>query len=85
MRIVLATAFRRTAVPLLCYYAVTLGLPVVNGADVAAMAFVEHALVVLAIPPALIALVCTAREMSRCCTQRVRRLIPRAVREAPRV
>jgi len=75
---VLAHAFRRTAVPLFCYYVVTLGLPIVNGADLAGTAFVEHALVVLALPPVLIALMWITHEMSRRCVHRVRRLISRA-------
>jgi hypothetical protein len=41
--------FRRTAVPLASYYAVTLALPIANGA-VGADAFLEHALVVLLVP-----------------------------------
>jgi hypothetical protein len=72
MRAALADAFRKTAVPLFCYYAVTLGLPIVNGADLARMAFVEHALAVLVVPPALIALMCTTYETSRRCIRLAR-------------
>jgi hypothetical protein len=54
-----ARAFRRTAVPLAAYYAVTLVLPLANGAGRSGAAFVDHALVVLVIPPALIVLACT--------------------------
>jgi hypothetical protein len=82
MRTVLADAFRRTAVPLFGYYAVTLGLPIVNGADLAGMAFVEHALVVLVLPPVLITLACTTHETSRRCIHGVWRLVSRAAREA---
>ena len=49
-------AFRRAGIPLAFYYAVTLGLPVANGAG--GSAFLEHALVVLAIPPVLVLLFC---------------------------
>ena len=50
-------SFRRAATPLAWYYAVTLALPVANGAAHAGAAFVEHALVVLVFPPVLVALV----------------------------
>lgn len=77
MRGVIGRGFRRTAVPLYCYYAITLALPLANGAAGAGMAFAKHALVVLVIPPILIALVCTAREVSRRCIDGVRGLIQR--------
>ena len=41
--------FRRAALPLAVYYAVTLAVPVANGV-VLSGAFVEHALVVLFVP-----------------------------------
>jgi hypothetical protein len=50
-------AFRRTALPLAAYYAVTLALPLANGAARSG-SFVRHALVVLAIPPIVIVLAC---------------------------
>ena len=53
-----AHAFRRTALPLASYYAVTLALPLVNGAA-QSDAFMEHALVVLVVPPVAIILACT--------------------------
>ena len=46
----LAHTFRRTALPLAAYYAVTLALPMANGAARSG-AFVRHALVVLVVPP----------------------------------
>jgi hypothetical protein len=52
-----ARAFRRTALPLCSYYAITLVVPVANGA-VLSGAFVRHALVVLLAPPAAILLAC---------------------------
>jgi exosortase K len=45
-------------VPLAAYYAVTLAVPLVNGAAVS-QAFIEHALFVLVVPPMLIALAYT--------------------------
>jgi hypothetical protein len=50
-------AFRRTALPMASYYAVTLALPLANGAAQSG-AFVEHALVVLVVPPVAIILAC---------------------------
>jgi hypothetical protein len=52
-------AFRRATVPLAFYYAVTLALPLANGAM--GSAFLEHAAVVVAVPPALILLFCVVR------------------------
>jgi hypothetical protein len=52
----MACAFRRTALPLAAYYAVTLAVPLVNGAARSGMAFLEHALIVLIVPPLIIAL-----------------------------
>jgi hypothetical protein len=46
---------RRTAVPLAAYYAVTLVLPLANGAAQSG-AFAEHALVVLVVPLAAVML-----------------------------
>jgi hypothetical protein len=46
--------FRRMALPLAAYYAITLGLPLANGAARAGAAFVEHAVIVLVVPPAMI-------------------------------
>jgi hypothetical protein len=51
-------AFRRTALPLSAYYAVTLALPVANGAARSGAPFAEHALIVLVVPPAIILLAC---------------------------
>ena len=55
---VVALAFRRTALPLAAYYAVTLALPLVNGAARFDGGFIEHALAVLIVPPAIILLGC---------------------------
>ena len=62
-------AFRRAAPPLAWYYAVTLVLPLANGAAQAGATFMEHALVVLILPPALILLACATREMTRVLTR----------------
>jgi hypothetical protein len=63
-----ARAFRRTALPLCSYYAITLVVPVANGAALSG-AFVRHALVVLVAPPAAILLACglaaSARALAR--------------------
>jgi hypothetical protein len=61
----IAHAFRRTAVPLAFYYAVTLALPLANGAAQAGGTFVKHAVVVLAVPPVLILLGCAVRASVR--------------------
>lgn len=53
----LTHAFRRMALPLAWYYAVTLALPLANGAAHSG-AFVEHSLVVLIVPPLAIVLAC---------------------------
>ena len=52
-----AHAFRRVGLPLASYYAVTLALPLANGASLSG-AFMEHALVVLIVPPVAIMLAC---------------------------
>ena len=53
-----AEAGRRAAVPLAGYYTVTLGIPLANGAAKSGAAFLEHALVVLVVPPSIIVLAC---------------------------
>jgi hypothetical protein len=46
----LARAYRRMLVPLAAYYAVTLALPIANGAARSGTTFLKHALVVLLVP-----------------------------------
>ena len=58
-----AGAFRRMALPLASYYAVTLALPLANGAAPSG-AFIEHALVVLAVPPMAIILGCAVHTIA---------------------
>jgi hypothetical protein len=62
-----ARAFRRTALPIAAYYTVTLALPLANGAARSGAAFVDHALVVLVVPPAIIVLACTVHTVKRSC------------------
>jgi hypothetical protein len=62
-----AGAFRRTALPLAAYYAITLALPLANGAARSGVAFIAHALVVLVVPPAIIMLACAFRAVTRRC------------------
>jgi hypothetical protein len=61
----LARAFRRTALPLGWYYAVTIALPLANGAGGSGTDFVGHALVVAVVPPLLIVVACTMHETAR--------------------
>ena len=55
-------AFGRTAMPLAAYYGVTLALPLANGAGRSG-AFVQHAVIVLAVPPMLVLLICAIHAM----------------------
>jgi hypothetical protein len=52
----LVRALHRASVPLVAYYAVTLVLPVANGAAQSGTAFLRHALTVLVFPLAAVAL-----------------------------
>jgi hypothetical protein len=65
LRSTLGRAFRRAALPLACYYAVTLVLPLANGAAQAGSVFVAHALVVLVVPPIMIGLACALHAAGR--------------------
>ena len=57
--------FQGLALPLACYYGITLAVPLINGVAWAGHAFLSHALVVLLVPPALIVLVYTMRQGAR--------------------
>lgn len=59
-----ARAFRRVALPLASYYAVTLAVPLANGAA-ASGAFREHALIVLVVPPIAIICGCAVHTIAR--------------------
>jgi uncharacterized membrane-anchored protein len=61
----LAYAFRRTALPLLSYYAVTIALPLANGATQSGAAFTDHALVVLLVPLVVIVVACAVHTIAR--------------------
>jgi hypothetical protein len=65
LRARLVHAFSRTAVPLSAYYAVTLALPIANGAAWSGATFVKHAIVVLAVPPIAIVLAVAGHAMAR--------------------
>jgi hypothetical protein len=54
----LRQAFRRTALPLMSYYAITLAVPLANGAAQSDAAFVKHAITVLVVPPLAIVVAC---------------------------
>lgn len=56
---------RPLAVPLAAYYAVTLAIPLANGAAQAGGTFAWHALIVLGVPPLLILLGCAVRASLR--------------------
>jgi hypothetical protein len=73
----IAHAFRRTALPLTCYYAVALGLPIANGAWRSGTLLVKHALFVLAVPPIVIAFACAAHGSSQALTGLVRSAVGR--------
>ena len=69
----LALAFRRAALPLGCYYTVTLLMPLANGAAQPGGIFVHHALVVLIVPPLVILACCAIDATVRIVTGRCRR------------
>ena len=68
MPFAIGRAFRRLALPLAWYYAVTLAIPLANGAAEVGTVFMWHALVVLVVPPFLIVAASGAREMARAIT-----------------
>jgi hypothetical protein len=53
------------ALPLISYYGITFALPLMNGAAQSGAAFVEHALIVLVVPPSIIVLVCAVGTFTR--------------------
>jgi hypothetical protein len=77
MRRALGRAFRRAALPLGWYYAVTLALPFANGAAQSS-GFVGHALVVLLVPPVAIvfgsAIYTVAHALASACRAKLTRL-----------
>ena len=70
-RITVGQGFRRVALPLVSYYAVTLVAPLANGAA-HSDAFVNHALAVLVVPPVAIVLACAVHRIAHAsCKQRL--------------
>lgn len=57
-------AFRRAAVPLAWYYAITIGVPLANGASWRAP-FARHVIVVIAVPLLLILIACVTCDLAR--------------------
>jgi hypothetical protein len=72
LTITIAHAFRRTALPLAAYYGITLAVPFANGAAQSGAIFAEHAMIVLLVPPAVIALACVVRAVGRASVGAVR-------------
>ena len=66
----MAHAFRRTALPLGAYYGITLIVPLANGAAQSGSIFLEHALVVLIVPPVAIACACVVHTIARASLER---------------
>ena len=66
-RVHIAAALRRAAVPLAAYYAVTVALPLANGAASAGGRFAVHAVIVLVVPPIAVVLVCGFYAVARAC------------------
>jgi hypothetical protein len=66
----IAAALRHAVVPLAAYYAVTLALPLANGAASAGARFAVHAGMVLVVPPVAIVLACGLYDSARACLTR---------------
>ena len=66
----IAHAFRRTALPLGAYYGITLIIPLANGAAQSGSIFLEHALVVLIVPPVAIGCACIVHTIARAALER---------------
>ena len=58
--VIVVHAFRRVLLPLGTYYAVTVAIPLANGAAQSGATFWQHTLAVLVAPPAIVVLVCVA-------------------------
>jgi hypothetical protein len=59
-----AHAFRRVLLPLAAYYAVTIAIPLANGAAQSPATFWPHMLTVAVVPPVIVVLVCIARMLA---------------------
>jgi predicted outer membrane lipoprotein len=66
--------FRRTVLPLAWYYALTLGVPLANGAARSNALFVKHAITVLVVPPIAIVLACAVHCIARSLITRRRKV-----------
>ena len=66
----IAHAFRRTALPLGAYYGITLIVPLTNGAAQSGSIFLEHALVVLVVPPVAIGCASIVHTIARAALER---------------
>jgi len=74
----LPRTFRRAALPLGAYYAVTLALPIANGATHSGGAFVTHAIVVFVLPLLMIALFCAVHRAAQVLARVARSILPAA-------
>ena len=72
----LAGTFRRAALPLGAYYAITLALPIANGAAHSGVAFVAHAIVVFVLPLLLIALTYAVNRAAHVLARVARSILP---------
>ena len=72
-------AFRRTALPLGAYYGITLIVPLANGAAQSGSIFLEHALIVLIVPPTIIVCACLVRALAGALRSRSQRFIERGL------
>jgi hypothetical protein len=61
----IAHAFRRFLLPLAAYYAVTVAIPLANGASQTGATFWQHLLAVLVVPPAIVVLVSIVCQVAR--------------------
>jgi hypothetical protein len=52
--VAVARAFRRVLLPLVAYYGVTIAIPLADGAAQSGARFVQHTLVVLVVPVAIV-------------------------------
>jgi hypothetical protein len=64
----LRQGFQHAALPLAWYYAVTLGVPLANGAAKSNAGFVKHAITVAVVPPIAIVLACAVHSSVRVAT-----------------
>lgn len=68
----IARAFRRVSLPLAAYYAVTVAIPLANGAAQSSAPFGQHLLAVLVVPPVMVVVVCIAYTIADACGGRLK-------------